>query len=146
MKLTEFDLDIISATQEESAGYKSLPERFNPFEPSHIITLVTDKVYSEYLCKIIQTVQDAAWHGKYITEQWASQDAEERITELKLKNKQRVQNHRARVKQLDPELELAKTNWKTAIAQKKAVIEQWDTYIASLHLAYLNLQIARRTK
>lgn len=141
MLLSLADIDTVKAYKEESPKFKTKEGRFDPFNHDNILHLAYSKSYSKYLKKLITNVEEACWHAKYMTEEWAQQDEEEQIEKRKQQNIRAQKAFRERQRQANPEAEAARNAWKHAVAQRKEVIAQWDVYVSNLHREFLRVKV-----
>lgn len=143
VELSAEDRMHIHASFEESAKYKSLDTRYNPFLDEYIIKTIQNNIYSPFLKKNITNTEEAAWHAKYLTEQWAKEDEDEKLERRRLQNIEKQRTFRLNKKQeISPEVKEAHNQWKAAIVQRKEAITQWDIYVTKIHQHYLSLKIA----
>lgn len=135
------DITNILAIQQESPKYKPKSGRFNPFELEKIKFSVVSKEYSNLINRYIESVEDAVWHAKLLTEKWATEDNIERKERKRIQNLKRQQRFQAKKKaQLNPKVKEAFELLQSAIQQRKSAIAEWDKYVEQLRHNYTMLK------
>lgn len=139
--LSPDDIANILAIQEEAFKYKPKSGRYNPFDLNRIKMLILNNEYSVMLDKRIETPEEAAWHGKCETEQWAFEDAQETKQIRRQQNLKRQRDFQARKKaQVHPEVTAAFNQLQEAVKQRKKAIAEWDKYVEQIRHYYTMLR------
>ncbi len=137
-KFSDEEVTYIQQDEQECKAYKQKENRINPFDLNVVWFNITNRIYSKFLQKEIESVSEACEHAKYQIRSWLKEDK----SELRKAQNQRYQNKKKQMLvETNPELIVVKNNWRTAIAQRKAAIEQWDSYVDSLQQEYLRAKL-----
>lgn len=139
--LSPDDIANILAIQQEAFKYKPMPGRYDPFDLNRIKMLILNNEYSVMLDKRIETPEDAGWHAKCETEQWAFEDAQEVKRIRREQNLKRQREFQVRKKaQVNPEVTAAYNQLQEGIKQRRKAVAEWDKYVEQLRHHYTILR------
>ena len=99
-------------------------------------------MYSKFLNKEIENIHDACAHATYTARQWRKEDGINSVKRRKEKNKLYQKNFKQKQIENNPQVEIARQEWKQAVAQRNALMQQWDEYVSQLREHYNDLKLA----
>lgn len=134
-------LEQIKLDKIDAAKYKKTEGRYDPFNLDLLWHKITNQVYSDCTKQTIQSLPHACQDAQYICHGWYLEDKKDAEVRRKEMNRLRQQKFQENKRLKNAELNVAKANWQKAVADRKAIMEQWDSYVAHLRHIYNELKL-----
>lgn len=109
--------------------------RFDPFSKDIIAPMLNARSYSALLQRPIHHLDDAIAHAMYLCKFWAKEDAQAA--------KDDAADPSPPTSTQEQRVEAARIAWKTAVAQRKDALAQWDAYVGQLRRRFQRLRDKR---